>query len=101
MRRAALMVVWLLVSCGGDDATPKGQYSEQCSVTADCAEGLTCGQRICTIACQSTAQCSAFGSNSFCPSQGYCLDACRDAFNCPNGLSCVMQGSTQGICVPQ
>jgi hypothetical protein len=89
----------LLLSCSGDDETPKGNYAEQCGSTSECAEGLECVNRLCTIRCTTTTECRALSpTDGFC-SGGVCYDACRSNFGCPAGLTCVMNLDSQGTCM--
>lgn len=90
-------------ACGGDDEAPLGAYSEECTVTEDCEEGLECATGLCTPACGTTADCAAVDSSgkSICMSNGYCYIACMSLQSCPAHLSkCEMVGTTQGTCRP-
>lgn len=107
MVRTAVLVgaiAWTL-SCSGDDASPKGQYGEQCS-GGDCVTGLNCvpfpsGNGICTLHCQSTAECRANVNPSAVCQGGNCYDPCTDSSRCAAGLQCGnLAGSTQMICRP-
>lgn len=81
--------------CGGDDSAPQAQFAEQCD--SSCEEGLECLNRLCTARCGDVSVCRAFSDTAICHA-GYCYEPCQSTFNCPNGLTCTMVGSTQGTC---
>lgn len=103
-RLAACAVAALLAlgSCGGDDETPPGLYSEPCDDTTTCAPGLTCLIGICTQNCSNMNECRAnLGSSSSVCVGGVCQEPCTPTqFNpCMNGLRC-RQSSFGSTCLP-
>lgn len=99
MKRLVVVVgmVLGLWSCSGDDASPVGQYAEQCDPTTTCADGLQCIFNMCTASCTTQEECRAWSSTGICMG-GTCFDSCVDTFNCPPGLGCNMVASTSGTC---
>jgi hypothetical protein len=103
IRIACLAVAVLsLGACGGSKSNAAlGKYAEECTATMACASasGLECINGVCTLKCGTVTECAKFSAKALC-SFGVCYDACQDKGQCPNGLDCVMVGSTQGTCRP-
>ena len=56
--RGEALLAPAVISCAGDDETPKSLYSEPCSATSDCADNLECfPQGICSQSCGTTQEC--------------------------------------------
>jgi len=101
-------VGWLAVSvflvsnvgaCSGSDEDVAAQFAEVCD--GDCAEGLMCQNRVCTLSCTTMTECSPHSATAICDN-GYCFEPCTTSFNCPNGLACTqMQQSTRMTCRAQ
>lgn len=96
----------LLAACASGKKAQPGKYDETCTAAVGCQAGLSCiiaagrTNGLCTKQCTSNMDCAALGSKSICANNIYCYDYCADLGNCPNGLSCVMNTSTQGTCLP-
>jgi hypothetical protein len=89
----------LALSCGGSSKTALGKYNEECMMTTDCEQGLTCVNKVCTLSCMADAQCQSRDPKSRCYGT-VCATGCTDVRDCPNGLACVMHavnGSTCGV----
>ncbi len=93
------IALFTLAACGGSSKASLGKYGEECTAAMSCAQGLSCTNSVCTLACQSQVQCQAFSNTATC-TNGYCYEPCHDKTNCPNGLDCVQVTATQGICKP-
>lgn len=87
-------------ACGGDDAPDLGKYSEECTISEDCEEGLECASGLCTLRCGGdNTKCTAIDSDSTCLND-YCYILCVSTTTCPDGLVCTMAASTTGTCRP-
>jgi len=89
-------------ACGGDDAPDLGKYSEECTITTDCEEGLDCASGLCTLRCAgSSAACMEVDSSgsSVCLND-YCYIGCLSTTTCPDGLECTMAASETSTCRP-
>jgi hypothetical protein len=99
-RFSVFLALLCVTACGGSDSPKRGSYAEECMVSMDCAEGLLCINRLCTINCTEDAQCLAYSSSGKCAGS-VCADLCMDRNDCPNGLQCTMSASFAATCTAQ
>jgi hypothetical protein len=94
----AAVLLWT-TACGGSEEATTGGYSDTCSTTGDCAEGLECASGVCTGPCVGNADCAMFSDKSICRNR--CFEACSDTNMCQrlNGnLKCFLHEATLGTC---
>ena len=98
------MGVWALVvspiGCSSDDdqAETRAGIAEVCDNGTACAEGLFCFQGVsqlehqlsglCTVTCDTRADCMPFGPNLSCFTSGVCGHLCGNGLSCPIGTHC-------------
>jgi hypothetical protein len=91
---AVIMALLFCAACGSTAAKSAGMYNEECTVNEDCEMGLTCANKVCTLACTGDALCQARDPKATC-NAGSCSNRCLDIRDCPPGLKCVMHFNSQ------
>lgn len=101
MRIAPLLLAWIVVvaACTQEagalslDVGGPCENDEECNPDSFCEEGAAFPDGMCSLACESQADCIL---STICSDRGLCLMRCFDDSDCREGYSCIEEARPEG-----